>query len=347
MKKRGIRKNVEKPHIFGNIPMYAYIAIILGIVIIVAIFFTASPQEPIDLSGNLAGQATLFRYAQQNQVQKANQNQGLTSCFDADQGSNQFVQASTRLVRNGRTIQTETDECTGKSTVMEFFCDSNAQGPFVNKGEIQCLGQCVNGACVQGNNVNTGASKAIVSQQATQTSVCGNSIVEGREQCDDGNKDNFDGCTQSCIEAEMYNITTTMNTTVGTNLVDFFVKREQTQRWATAEQAILGIRQMRTFQSNSLSQRGETLTLNSITVQPQGFSGHSYLFTSPFCGRSFVIEPRVEQFRGDAAIIVNGKKYGFQPWQEVMIDKDQHIRLNGAASNNNGEMEVSISLVCS
>ena len=39
----------------------------------------------------------------------------------------------------------------------------------------------------------------IIAKDKTLTEVCGNNKIEGNEQCDDGNKNNGDGCSSLCM----------------------------------------------------------------------------------------------------------------------------------------------------
>ena len=42
----------------------------------------------------------------------------------------------------------------------------------------------------------------LTGQSTKQVDTCGNSVLDGDEECDDGNREDFDGCSQNCEEEE-------------------------------------------------------------------------------------------------------------------------------------------------
>lgn len=75
------------------------------------------------------------------------------------------------------------EECTSCNTTNGFI---------LMGGACSCSNGTVlqNGACVPGNGSN--------GTNSSNSSMCGNSIVEGGEACDDGNSFSGDGCSSSC-----------------------------------------------------------------------------------------------------------------------------------------------------
>jgi len=62
----------------------------------------------------------------------------------------------------------------------------------------------VAGILVGGEICGLSGTPVICTQEVVQGAECGNGILEGEEECDDGNLDNGDGCSSSCqLEGEM------------------------------------------------------------------------------------------------------------------------------------------------
>jgi len=94
-----------------------------------------------------------------------------TDCgVDGNVGSNVCSENNTNVVQNYQSF-TCVNPGTVNSSCSNVVSQSNVQA---------CSYQCSNGSCI------------------TQPAVCGNSIVESEEQCDDGNLLNGDGCSSTC-----------------------------------------------------------------------------------------------------------------------------------------------------
>ena len=59
-------------------------------------------------------------------------------------------------------------------------------------------GSAVGQPAVETSPTGTSSPPASPVPSSASSSLCGNSVVEGTEECDDGNSDNIDGCTSSC-----------------------------------------------------------------------------------------------------------------------------------------------------
>lgn len=98
------------------------------------------------------------------------------ACNDSDGGS---VAEKKGNITQGAIVST--DNCSSTTTLTEFICKTPYQS---SSTSITCQYGCQNGAC---NLAPTPPS-----------SVCGNGVVEGSEQCDDGNTMSEDGCNAMC-----------------------------------------------------------------------------------------------------------------------------------------------------
>ncbi len=123
--------------------------------------------------------------------------QGNEQC---DDGNTNNYDACSNLCKI-QTIKCYTNSDCGSTTTSSNFCSGNnvtknvttytcnnpgttssSCSSSVSQQNVQtCSYQCSNGACI------------------TQSSVCGNGILETGEQCDDGNLVNGDGCSSSCV----------------------------------------------------------------------------------------------------------------------------------------------------
>lgn len=102
-------------------------------------------------------------------------NKCVVGCKDTDGGKHPMVTGSLtpRLASYEKT-----DYCANEKTVQEYYCAT----PTTYKLEmIKCEYGCINGSCKQ-----------------KPAQVCGNGIVEGSEECDDGNLNRLDGCSDRC-----------------------------------------------------------------------------------------------------------------------------------------------------
>ncbi|MDD5056203.1 MAG: myxococcus cysteine-rich repeat containing protein, partial [Candidatus Peribacteraceae bacterium] len=99
-------------------------------------------------------------------------------CSDTD-GNDIFTKGTVveRIDGTQTVVRQETDFCDGTQTVMEYVCTTSQWGNHLMIAPTLCSeGECHEGVCIR----------------------CGNGIVEGTEQCDDGNAINSDGCTATC-----------------------------------------------------------------------------------------------------------------------------------------------------
>ena len=89
------------------------------------------------------------------------------------------------LCQNGRCVS-----CSFNEQCQTNLCQNGACN--VCTGSQQCSGgACQNGACTPANLIATNL--------VASAPVCGNGILEAREECDDTNRRDGDGCNESCL----------------------------------------------------------------------------------------------------------------------------------------------------
>lgn len=96
------------------------------------------------------------------------------SCTDTDGGTEPLVRGSVSL--QGQKI---TDFCAADGKLWEYRCSSPGS---ITSITYTCATPCQDGACTP-----------------LPPAICGNSIVESPEKCDDGNIKNYDGCSNVCL----------------------------------------------------------------------------------------------------------------------------------------------------
>lgn len=100
------------------------------------------------------------------------------TCSDSDGGRVSTIKGTVRLSRSG---EARTDICRTSGTLEEFFCN----GSTFQSSILECINGCSDGACL-----------------SQPKPVCGNGTVEAGEECDDGNKNDGDGCTITCLSEQ-------------------------------------------------------------------------------------------------------------------------------------------------
>jgi len=107
-----------------------------------------------------------------------------TSCSDSDGGIN-YNFTGTINWNNGTYQITQTDKCDSTGKILyEYYCYTpNSINTWGQMTKYTCPYGCQNGACLK---------------SSVPTRRCGNGIVEGTEQCDDGNTISYDGCSSTC-----------------------------------------------------------------------------------------------------------------------------------------------------
>ena len=100
------------------------------------------------------------------------------SCTDSDGGIDITKKGELKATYDSNGVKgtkSYSDSCAAADTVKEYYCVS------VNKFSYQDL-KCPKNVCIDGVCV-----------------LCGDGVVQGSEQCDDGNAMDNDGCSATCL----------------------------------------------------------------------------------------------------------------------------------------------------
>ncbi len=107
----------------------------------------------------------------------------LNNCVDSDGGDNPNVYGTLSGTDADGNIISQTDQCgSGTATVNDVF-EKVCTDTSYTYTQHQCANGCKDGACIT----------------EVAAAICGNSVVEDNEGCDDGNTIDGDGCTADCI----------------------------------------------------------------------------------------------------------------------------------------------------
>jgi cysteine-rich repeat protein len=93
--------------------------------------------------------------------------------------------------------------CVAPDTCASDLVDPNRKVCVSAQALAQCEGQRVNQPCVDaGQEIQESTCLETDAGLVCITSVCGDSLITGKEICDDGNRANNDGCSSDCISDE-------------------------------------------------------------------------------------------------------------------------------------------------